>query len=175
MKYFTELQKAMTLVAEQPNIKIVGQTAIDKGTAMYNTLTHIPENKRLELPVCEAMQVNLSIGMSLNGFNILSIFPRWNFVLVGASQIINTLDKLHVMSDNEYVPHVIIRTSVGSEKPLWPNVQHLGDFSEGFKSMLDYIPVICLKNASQIVPEYLKALERKGSTILVEYADKYGE
>ena len=25
MKYFTELQKAMTLVAEQPNIKIVGQ------------------------------------------------------------------------------------------------------------------------------------------------------
>jgi hypothetical protein len=59
---------------------------------------------------------------------------------------------------------------VGAEKPVNPQEQHLGDFTEGFKKILKTVEVIKLTSAEQIVPSYLHAYTRTDgvSTILVE-------
>ena len=37
------------------------------------------------------------------------------------------------MCGNEIVPKIIIRTGIGSQRPLHPQFQHIGDFSEAIK------------------------------------------
>lgn len=174
MTYFEELQKAMSVVAEYPNTKIIGQTASYPGTAMYNTLKHLPEDKRMELPVAENMQLGMSIGMSLQGYLPVAIFPRWNFLLSATDQLVHHLDKLETMSQGEYKPKVIIRVGVGSEEPLNPGKQHVGEYSLAFAEMCS-IPIWHLKDTEDIVFLYRQALGRDGSTILVEYMDMYNE
>ncbi len=173
MLYFDELKKAMSLVANQSKTKFVGQTAVSKGTAMHNTLVHISEDKRLEFPVIESSHLGFSIGLSLQGYNVLSLFPRWNFLLVATSVLVNELDKLSEISCGDFNPKVIVRTSIGSIKPLNPQKQHVGDFTEAFQKMLTTVKVIRLDKTEDIVPEYQAAIDRKESTILVEWADKY--
>ena len=72
---------------------------------------------------------------------------------------------------------VIIRTSIGSQRPLHPQHQHVGDFSEAFKKVLTTVEIITLKHSKDILPSYEKALKRNDgkSTILVEYGDYYNE
>ena len=74
-------------------------------------------------------------------------------------------------------PKVIIRTGIGSVNPLHPGPQHTGDFTEAFKLMCPNLNVVRLDNASMILPEYEKALERNDgvSSILIEWSDKYAE
>jgi hypothetical protein len=81
------------------------------------------------------------------------------------------------MSEGGYKPKVIIRTSIGSERPLHPQHQHVGDFTEAFRLMCKTIEVIRLDEPADIFPAYKKALEREDgrSTILVEYGDYYNE
>jgi hypothetical protein len=90
---------------------------------------------------------------------------------------VNHLDKMSVMSSGEYQPKVIIRTGIGSERPLHPQHQHIGDYTDAFRSMLTTIDVIRLDEPGQIFPAYEKALLRDDgrSTLLVEWGDYYGE
>ena len=77
----------------------------------------------------------------------------------------------------EYYPKVIIRTGIGSERPLNPQAQHVGDFTEGFRLMLKNTEIIRLKEPEDIFPAYQKAYNRTDgkNTILVEYGDFYNE
>jgi hypothetical protein len=81
------------------------------------------------------------------------------------------------ISNGGFSPKVIIRTSVGAERPLHPQHQHVGDFTDPFKAMLENIEVIRLQESEQIVNSYKRAYEREDgrSTILVEYGDYYNE
>jgi hypothetical protein len=81
------------------------------------------------------------------------------------------------MSNGGYKPKVIIRTGIGSERPLHPQHQHVGDFTEAFRLMCGNIEVIRLENPEDIMPAYTKALRREDgkSTIVVEYGDYYNE
>ena len=81
------------------------------------------------------------------------------------------------MSNNGYKTKVIIRTSIGSERPLHPQYQHVGDFTEAVQKMCSTIEVIRLKEPENIFPAYEKALKREDgkSTIVVEYGDYYNE
>ena len=65
------------------------------------------------------MQLGITNGLALNNFIPVSIFPRWNFLLLAANQLINHLDKLSVMSQGKFKTKVIIRTSIGSQRPLY--------------------------------------------------------
>jgi len=91
--------------------------------------------------------------------------------------LVGHLDKISQMSEGGYQPKVIIRVGVGSERPLHPQCQHIGDFSDAFRLMLTTVEVIQLKEPEDIFPAYEKALTRVDgrSTILVEYGDYYGE
>jgi pyruvate/2-oxoglutarate/acetoin dehydrogenase E1 component len=177
MKYFDELKRAMEYLAEDPRTVFMGQAVAVPGTAMSNTLRDIPRQRLLELPVAEEMQMGMTTGLALAGQIPVSIFPRWNFLLCGLSQLVNHLDKVQVMSSGGFRTKAIVRTGIGAERPLHPQHQHVGDYTEAIRSMCSTIEVIRLDEPEDIFPAYQRALLRDDgrSTLLVEYGDYYGE
>ena len=173
MRYFDELKLAMSLLAENPKTVFIGQAVAYEGTGLYDSLSHLPSSKRIELPVAEYLQSGLANGMAIEGMIPVSTYPRWNFLLMGTDQIVNHLDKFITMSNGKCRPKVIIRVAVGSEYPVDPQCQHKGNFADAFRSMLKNTEVIELHEPEQKVPAYEKALGREDgiNTILVEFAD----
>ena len=177
MKYFDELKKTMEWLGSKENTIFIGQAVEVPGTAMFNTIKDIEKTKRVELPVFEDTQLGMSIGMSLAGKKVISIFPRWNFLLCATNQLVSHLDKLPIISEGEVTPNILIRTAVGSQRPLFPGYQHIGNMSSAFRKMLSNVEIIELFEPEDIFPAYKKAFERDDgkSTILVEFQDFYNE
>jgi pyruvate/2-oxoglutarate/acetoin dehydrogenase E1 component len=177
MRYAEELTRSMNYLAADPRTIFIGQAVACPGTAMTGTLADVPREKLLELPVDEEMQMGMANGLALAGQIPVSIFPRWNFLLLAMNQIVNHLDKFSLMSAGRYQPKVIIRTGIGSQRPLHPQHQHIGDYTEALRLMCVSIDVIRLDEPEQVFPAYVKALERDDgrSTLLVEYGDYYNE
>ncbi len=175
--YFDELQRSMTWLAEQGDTIFLGQAVSVQGTAMFNTLSEVHQDQRIELPVAEEMQLGMAIGLAMGGAVPIAIYPRWNFLLLAVNQLVNHLDRIAHISNEEYLPKVIIRTSIGSERPLHPQHQHIGDFTEAFRLILNSIEVVRLDEPEQIFPAYEAAYKRSDgqSTLIVEYGDYYNE
>lgn len=171
------MKASMEWLARDPRTVFIGQAVEVPGTAMSNTVKDIPIARRIELPVAEELQMGMSIGLALQGQVPVSIYPRWNFLLLAANQLVNHLDKLGVMSNGGYQPKVIIRTSIGSQRPLHPQFQHIGDFTDALRLMCTTVEVVRLDEPRQIFPAYKRALLRDDgrSTLLVEWGDYYGE
>ena len=176
-EYFTEMQRAMNWLAQQENSIFMGQAVAFPGTAMSNTLEQIDSSKLLELPVDEELQLGMSIGYALNGFTPISIFPRWNFLLVATNQLVNHLDKLNELQGNSQKSKVIVRTGIGSVSPMHPGPQHVGDFTDPFKMLCKNMNIVRLDDAKQIFPAYEESFLREDgvSTIIVEWSDRYNE
>ena len=167
----------MEFLGSKKNTIFIGQAVEVPGTAMSNTLKRISKKKLLELPVAEEMQMGVTLGLAMDGNIPISIYPRWNFLLYAVNQMINHVDKFTVMAGKKIKPKIIIRTGVGSKRPLHPQFQHVGDFTQAFRKMTTTIDVIQLKEPKDIFPAYKKALLRNDgkNTILVEYGDYYNE
>lgn len=167
----------MEYLAEDPTAIFLGQAVAYAGTAMSNTLKDISLDRKVEIPVDEDMQMGMTNGLALQGKLPVSIFPRWNFFLLATNQLVNHLDKFSEMSAGGYQPKAIIRTGIGSERPLHPGHQHIGDYTDAYKKMLNNVEIIRLENPEDIFPAYEKAHTRNDgkSTILVEYGDYYNE
>ena len=167
----------MEFLAQDSRAVFIGQAVEVAGTAMSNTLKDVSLAQRLELPVAEEMQMGMSLGMALKGLIPVSIYPRWNFLLLAINQLINHVDKIDAMSNGGYRPKLIIRTGIGSERPLHPQHQHVGDFTDAIQRMCTTLEVIRLEEPEEIFPAYEKALlrEDRRNTILVEYGDYYNE
>ena len=177
MKYFDELKRSMDWLARDPRVLFLGQAVEVPGTAMSNTLKDVPRAKLLEMPVDEDMQMGITNGLALEGFVPVSLFPRWNFLLLATNQLVNHLDKIHAMSRGGFAPKAIIRTGIGSERPLHPGHQHVGDYTVGFRHLCKWVEVIRVDEPEQIFPAYEKALVREDgrSTLIVEWGDFYSE
>ena len=167
----------MNYLAKNERTIFLGQAVKVPGTSMSNTFKEINPNKLIELPVAEEMQMGMTNGFAINGLIPVSIFPRWNFLLLAMNQLINHLDKIKLMSNDGYKTKVIVRTGIGSEKPLHPQYQHVGDFTDAVKKMCTNIEIIKLNEVKDIFPSYKKALEREDgkSTIVVEYGGYYNK
>ena len=163
------------MLSNDSRVMFMGQAVEYAGTAMTNTLKDVPKEQLLEMPVFEDTQMGMTLGLALAGFIPVSIYPRWNFLICATNQLVNHVDKITMMSD--FKPRIIIRTSVGSERPLHPQHQHVGDYTDAFRLLCENIDVIRLEEPEDIVPAYAKAYERKDgkATILVEYGDYYNE
>ena len=172
-----ELTRAMEYLGKFGDTIFIGQSVEVAGTAMRNTLLNIDHSKLLEMPVDEDFQMGLSIGMALTGVIPISIFPRWNFLLLATNQIVNHLDKLKEITQNKNPGKVIIRTGIGSVIPLHPGPQHTGDFTEAFRLMCSNLNIVRLDKTSVIFDEYKKAYERTDgvSSLLIEWSDKYND
>ena len=177
MKYFEELKRSMEYLGNKKNTIFIGQAVEVPGTAMSNTLKNIKKDKLVELPVAEEMQMGMTLGLAMDKNVPISIFPRWNFLLYGINQLVNHIDKFKIMAGSDIVPKLIIRTGIGSERPLHPQHQHIGDFSESIQKMCTTIDIIKLHEPDDIFPAYEKAFTRTDgrNTLIVEFGDYYNE
>jgi pyruvate/2-oxoglutarate/acetoin dehydrogenase E1 component len=175
LKYFDELKRAMNMLAGDPRVIFMGQAVEYAGTAMSNTLKDVPKEQLLEMPVFEDTQMGMTLGLALAGYIPVSIYPRWNFLVCATNQLVNHVDKITMMSD--YKPRIIIRTGIGSERPLHPQHQHVGDYTDAYRLLCPNTDIIKLEEPRHVYDAYCTAyLRRDGkSTILVEYGDYYNE
>ena len=176
-KYKDELIKAMEYLGKKSDTIFLGQSVKYSGNAIFNTLIKVPNKKKIETPVFEDVQMGMSTGMAMNGLVPITCFPRYDFLICAMNQIINHLDKMRLMSRNEFRPKVIIRTSIGSKKPLDGGPQHTQDYTEMFKNTLTEIKVIYLKDPKKIFSSFKKAYEDKSSYsyLFVEHGDFYND
>ena len=175
LKYKSELIRSMSFLSKDKRTIFLGQSVNFSGNAIYNTLSHIPKNKKIELPVFEEVQLGMSTGLALNGFIPISCFPRFDFLILAMNQLVNHLDKLRFLSNNSFKPRVIIITSIGSKKPLDGGVQHTQNYTKMFKSVLTEVEVVSLREPKDIFNQFKKALTRKDSksTLMIENGDFY--
>lgn len=165
------LNQAMLLLAAQPRALFLGQNVAYDGNVVYKHLAGIPMDQRLELPVCEELQMGMSIGLALQGFLPISIYPRMDFLVLALNQLVNHLDKLPAMSQGQYRPKVIIRTKVGSKHPLDAGPQHTQDHTAALRLMLTSVKVAKIVKPEEILPAYRQALGDEMSTLVVEALD----
>lgn len=171
--YHAALTHAMAALANERSALFMGQGVGCAGTTMTDTLASVPKDKLLEFPVAEDLQMGTAIGMALGGWLPVCIFPRWNFLLCAANQLINHLDRLPMYSVGAYNPKVIIRTAVPITSPFYPGPQHSDDFTEAFEKMLYNVRVVILQTPDAIRREYARAATASHSTLLVEYTALY--
>ena len=160
------LKLAMEWLGEQPNTIFVGQSVCVPGTSMSSSFDNLPPEKRLEFPVAEELQLGVALGMSLEGIVPICCFPRWNFLLLAANQLVNHLDRLPLYSN--YKPKVIIRVAVGRSQPLDPGPQHQDDCTVAFRLLLKTVKVVRLRDKSGVLLAYQTAYYSGGSTLIVE-------
>lgn len=159
------MRQAMEWLANQEGVLFLGQSVKDGGTHMGKDFVGIDPDLRIEFPVAEELQMGVSIGLALEGFTTVSVYPRWNFLLLAANQLVNHLDRLPIYS--AYCPKVIIRTSVGKARPLDPGPQHQDDFSAAFDAMLRTVMVETVAKGEEL-QAYKAAYQSTYSTILVD-------
>lgn len=168
--YLEEMCKAMDIVAQDPKTVFLGQSLF-AGNLIYKSLRSVPPERQIELPVFEEVQMGITVGMALAGKIPVSIFARCEFMLLGMNQLVNHLDCFPRMS--EYQPKAIIRVLMAHSQPLHAGPQLTNDFSDGLKAFLKTIVVETLHKAEDICPAYQRAMDRSGSTLLIEYGDLY--
>lgn len=168
-----QLKDAMTWLGEQKDVLFIGQGVGCLGTRLSASFDGVPKEKRIEFPVAEQLQLGVAIGLALENYVPVSVFPRINFLLCAMDQLVNHLDKLPVYSG--YRPKVIIRTAVGSKRPLDAGPQHTGDYTVAIESILDRVKVRRLWHSIHHITRsalplsvYQAAYDCPDSTLIVE-------
>jgi pyruvate/2-oxoglutarate/acetoin dehydrogenase E1 component len=146
----------------------IGQGVAADGVATFDSLEGVPFEQRIETPVVEELQIGMGIGMALCGFLPVLVYPRFDFLLRAADQLVNHLDKMKQMSRGQFAPKVIIRTRVGSATPLDPGPQHRQDHSGAFSFMLTTVDVRRIGCVADILPTYAAAMASDRSSLIVE-------
>ena len=174
MTYREAIVESMKALARE-NALFIGQSVGYSGHAIFNTLedAQVPMEQRIELPVFEDTQMGISQGLALGGNLVVSIYPRIDFLIVAANQLVNHLDKWNEMSHGEFNPKVIIRTAVGSKTPLYPGVQHCQNHTSAIALMCPNIDIMELYTPDQVLLAYEEALRSDKSSILIEFGDLY--
>ena len=175
MKYKDELIRSMKWLGEKDNTLFLGQATAFSGHAISGTLTEVPKDKLIELPVIEEVQMGLCAGLSLEGYVPISIYPRFNFMMLAINQLVNHIDKMKEMSRGMLVPKVIVRVAVGATKPIDGGAQHTQDFTESIKHMLTDTELIELHEPEDVFDAFVYSYNRNGSTVIVEWGDYYSE
>ena len=173
MKYKEEIIRAMNWLGEKKDTLFLGQSVRFPGTGLFWTIEGVPDEKKVELPIFEDTQMGMSLGMALEGYTPVSIYPRCDFLILAYNQLMNHLDLMEEMSDGQFKPKVIIRTAIGSTKPLFPGPQHQKDHSVLLDKFLTNVKVVVLRDKRMIFDAYKQAYEGEGSTILIEIPDLY--
>mgnify|MGYP001197958968 FL=1 len=177
MGYKDELVRSMEWLAEKDNTIFIGQSVKYSGNAIFNTLKTVKDNKKIELPVFEELQMGLSTGLALEGYVPISCYPRFDFLILACNQLVNHLDKIDFMSKGMMKPRVIIRTSIGAKKPLDGGTQHTQDHTKAFQNLLTDVNVVLLNEPDEIFPAFELAYKREDSksTLIIEWGDYYNE
>ena len=153
----------------------MGSEMCIRDSAISGTLTEVPKDRLIELPVMEEVQMGLCAGLSLEGYVPISIYPRFNFMMLAINQLVNHIYKMIELSKGMLIPKVIVRVAVGASKPMDGGAQHTQDFTESIKSMITDTTLVELVEPEQIFDTFVDAYNRDGSTVVVEWGDFYSE
>ena len=166
----------MKWLGEKDDTVFLGQACKVSGHAISSTLGEVPEEKRIELPVFEEMQMGISTGMALDGFVPVTMFPRFDFFILACNQLVNHLDKMRDMSKGEMTPRVIIRVAVGTKTPIDAGPQHTQNHTEAFRKMLTEVNVVEILEPEDVFLAFKEAYERSDSksTLIIEHGEYYG-
>jgi pyruvate/2-oxoglutarate/acetoin dehydrogenase E1 component len=169
--YKDALTNAMTELAKLNDTIFIGQQIVYAGNPMSTTLGEVPKEKMIEVPVMEETQMGMTLGLAITGKQVISFYPRWDFIVSAANQLINHVDKFEVMTGKKL--NIIIRLGKGSDKPLDPGHQHKGNYIEEFKSLCKNIEFHDLKTPIDIELAYKYVTKEGGVHVLVEYPELY--
>jgi len=180
LRYKNEIIRSMEWLAEKDDTIFLGQAVNYSGNAMFNTTKTIPTEKRIELPVFEDVQMGMSLGMAYEGVVPITSYPRFDFLICAVNQLVNHVDKMSIISEGQYQPRIIIRTSIGSRIPLDAGEQHTQDHTQAFKNLLKRVHVVVLDEWHDVFPAFKHAYERQPVskydslvTLLIEWGDHY--
>tara|TARA_A100001515_G_scaffold144345_1_gene148098 strand:- start:1824 stop:2360 length:537 start_codon:yes stop_codon:yes gene_type:complete len=175
MRYKEEIIRAMNWLAEKEDTVFLGQACKVSGHAISSTITDVPQEKRIELPVFEETQLGISTGMALEGYVPITMYPRFDFFILAMNQLVNHLDKMRDMSKNDMKPKVIIRVAVGAKTPIDAGPQHTQNHTDALRLMLTDVNVVELTEPEQVFPSFKEAYEREDgrATLLVEHGEFY--
>lgn len=177
MTYKQSIIAAMEWLGQQPDTLFIGQTVVHGGSFFATSLERVPMDKRWELPVAEEMQMGMSFGLGLEGYCVVSLYPRFDFILLAMNQLINHIDKLPEMSDGKMKTRIIIRTAIGPKKPLDGGPQHSNDYGEALSLMCRHVKVVRLGNwpAEATLQAYKQAYHDDSvpATLFIEYGQLY--
>jgi pyruvate/2-oxoglutarate/acetoin dehydrogenase E1 component len=174
MKYKEELDRSMEWLATKSNTVFMGQAIGFSGHAISNTMSKVPQDKRVELPVFEELQLGIATGMALEGWVPVTCYPRFDFFILSLNQLVNHLDKMQDMSSGDMKPKVIIRVAIGSKVPFSAGPQHTQNHTKAMKNMLTEIKVVELVEPDQIFEAFKNAYESDKSTLIIEHSEYYG-
>lgn len=174
MKYKEELDAAMEWLATKPNTVFMGQAIGFSGHAISNTMAKVPQDKRVELPVFEELQLGIATGMAMEGWVPVTCYPRFDFFILALNQLVNHLDKMQDMSQGDMKPKVIIRVAVGSKLPFSAGPQHTQNHTEAIRQMLTEVNVVELIEPEQIFDAFCDAYNSDKSTLIIEHSEYYG-
>jgi pyruvate/2-oxoglutarate/acetoin dehydrogenase E1 component len=169
--YKDELTKAMTYLGEQEDTRFVGQQIVYPGNPMSATLENVSKDKMTEVPVMEEAQMGMSLGMAMTGLSVVTIYPRWDFLISATNQLVNHLDKYELMTGKK--ASVIIRVGKGADEPLDPGHQHKGNYYNEFQSLCPSITFHEFTSSSDIFETYKAAYEQGGVHLMLEYPQLY--
>jgi len=170
-EYKKAIHEGMLKLANLPNSIFLGQQV--GVTNFYGTLDGISDEKRIELPVAEELQLGMSIGLAMQGYLPISIYQRMDFLPRACDQLVNHLDIMNEMSRGQFNPKVIVRTTIGSKSPLDTGLQHSKDLTEGFKALLKNIIVVRIDSVQEAKYIYNETLTSKNSFLIIERQDLY--
>jgi len=172
-EYKIALTKVMSDLAKLDETIFIGQQIIYAGNPMSTTLTDVPKEKMIEVPVMEETQMGMSLGLAITGKTVISFYPRWDFVISAANQLINHVDKYELMTGKKV--NILIRVGKGANVPLDPGHQHKANYINEFKTMCPNIEIHDLKTWQDVELSYKYAIENCGVHILAEYPELYNK
>jgi len=172
-EYKIALTNVMTELSKLDDTIFIGQQIVYAGNPMSTTLGEVPKEKMIEVPVMEETQMGMSLGMAITGKTVISFYPRWDFLISAANQLVNHLDKFELMTDKKV--NIFIRVGKGADVPLDPGHQHKANYINEFKSMCPNIEVHELKTSTDVELTYKYIMENGGIHILAEYPELYNK
>jgi pyruvate/2-oxoglutarate/acetoin dehydrogenase E1 component len=172
-EYKIALTKVMSDLAKLDNTIFIGQQIIYAGNPMSTTLTEVPKEKMIEVPVMEETQMGMSLGLAITGKTVISFYPRWDFLISAANQLINHVDKFELMTEKKV--NILIRVGKGADTPLDPGHQHKANYINEFKTMCPNIEIHDLKTWQDVELSYKYAIQNGGVHILAEYPELYNK
>jgi len=160
---------AMDLISENNGIHI--GYCVKFGNAM-GALKNVPDSKKIETPVAENLMMGLAIGMSFEGFRPVVYLERHDFMLCAADAIVNHVNHIERVSHGEFTAPVIIRSIVADGGPFYAGPTHSQDFTNAFKSMVDF-PVYVPNTGGELLQAYTSAILSNRPSLIVEHKSKY--
>ena len=173
ISYKDTLINAMTELSKLNETIFIGQQIVYAGNPMSTTLMEVPKEKMIEVPVMEETQMGIGLGLAMVGKTVISFYPRWDFLISAANQLINHVDKFELMTGKKL--NILIRVGKGADTPLDPGHQHKANYVEQFKTMCPNIEIHDLKTWQDVELSYNYVIKEGGIHILAEYPELYNK